>query len=584
MMRKNIQKGYALVTAMVVGVVAMSITSAVLLRMSSSTKQIVKREKVDQAMALTESVANTMLDAIAEISVDTDLDNDGNADEFDWGVYLSAGDLVQSIHGTDAGYRRLMDLVDASNQPLNQDSNTIKISELTNSGALVRSYPTSGLASTFINSLETNASHSPDFWRIYNKDDNSNFGAAFNGNSMAAILKDMHSQAQSVYRVERNGLEADVIVSLAPLATNISDRNDAVMHNSATFVEHHDVYHLQVTTQIPNMANPQETRRVEVIFQRPVTRENTTDPVFDHAILSDGDIDLGNKDTSAGDSATVIDSLQNGDVHTNGNLIIGSQGSVQGKATATGTVTINNPNLTLPTTDCTGPGAPPSCASPDPRAALTPSKIKNPGESKSGAEEVPLPEFDIDNLPSTPCPTSGSPLVLEDCTYSGSLPGGPKDIVIKGRVYFDDQFNVTGGNSTIKCEKNAAGNPCLLVAENGIDIGGNVNFNNGNEIEAIFYNKNGDINIRGGSDSPNSDHGNLFYNADPNGTIFQNGNTEFFGALISKGDVVGVGNASSFGIQRDSDMEALRYYLKPNPPEKEDLYPNIVSWQAVNVS
>lgn len=579
------QRGYALVASMAAGIVALSITSAVMLRMVGSTSQIVHRSIQDEAISLNESLMNHVLDKISDLTVQEDLDGNGKM-----GIYYSARDLSQYIHSND-----FLDVGQASDTSL-------KISTPA-SGTLPSGYQnskfngSSGSTATFLNSLESNPAHSPSFWSAY-KADNYSAGSNLNlGGSVGTVsgfsIQQLHSNMQSVYTIEKGSgkdkLQAQAVISVVPLATDISNTQDAVLHNAATFHNHHDVLKLRVTTYIPNMQAPKAHNTLDVIVNRPVIRPDNTDFNLNHAILMDGDVDAGNWDTTSGPCAgqtggsgiagnPCIDSTTSGDVHSNGHLNIGPNGHIQGKATAVGNVVVQNKP---PLPDYEFQAGTGDVRETD--SGIT-SALDNAEGSQSGVEEVPIPEFKQDNLPTTPCagypPSMGTTAVYANCMINGDLDlaNSHYSVEFSGTVHIKGNFTNKG---SVKC---VGSSPCrIVIDENANTQGGAVM---GNEIEALFIVRGQSATAGttcldlGGNVSTDGSHGTLFYVPNPNcGTHFH-GNSEFFGAIVSKGQFTGSGNATSFGIQRDSDMSSLAELLDAKPTTKDQLYPKVISWKS----
>lgn len=86
------------------------------------------------------------------------------------------------------------------------------------------------------------------------------------------------------------------------------------------------------------------------------------------------------------------------------------------------------------------------------------------------------------------------------------------------------------------------------------------------------------LNVGGNPDAA-GEYGSLFYVNNPDCNTRIHGNSDFFGGIITKGSVDTMGNASEYGIQRDSDMTALSIFLKPVPVLKNELFPALISWK-----
>ncbi|MGV3523500.1 MAG: hypothetical protein ACO1RX_04710 [Candidatus Sericytochromatia bacterium] len=581
--RKIKQRGYALVTTMGVGVVALTITSAVLLRMGSSTAQIAQREKQDEAQNISELVLNHTLDAIAEITSRT---SDALGEDSEPGIYVSARELAAFMH--------TQDFLNTSDNGKNSIVLTLRSSSTPTAYANGQGHYFN-TNHPFWNSLDTQPTHSDTFWNAFQ---NATPDTALGGTSV--VLGDvtlpnenldvLHTQAYTVYRVQKGKMTADVVLSLVPLATNISGDElperaaDEELHDGDTFANHNDVFKVRVQTFLPSLEQTQRTHKLDVIVNRPVRRNDVAETAFRHAVLAGKNLSLQNFNTSSGPcaagdgGATCIDNTTNGDVHSNGNLSIGAQGHVQGKATSKGNTNVNGD--ILPATEFThGSG------DADPRNSTNvTNRVDNAPESRSGSDEIPIPELELDTSAedTQPCEVPNPQpdvLVLENCVLDDSL-----DIKNKKSVEYRGKVHIKGDLSVFGSQRCTGSGPCRITVDGVADIKGNGDSTYNSTQESLFV-INGEgvesgncLNVGGNPDAAGA-YGSLFYVNNPDCNTRIHGNSDFFGGIITKGSVDTMGNASQYGIQRDSDMSALSIFLKPVPVLKNELFPALISWK-----
>ncbi len=575
------ERGYALVTAMVMGIVAMSITAAVIFRISNSSSQIVQRETKDEALALGESVMTHVMDTIAEIS-QTNTCGNGALTSSCMGILKTATQISQDLHSSGN------DWIGVSNQA---DSQLVFSRPPSLPSGKYQQYFSTSANSTFFNSFDSNVNHSSNFWNTFKHIDNQQIGSSLNldlggGNTISNFsINNLHNSAYSIYRVKRvtgkKVVQADVLISVVPLATNILGKTETELHPTtdaaANFINHRDVMKIRTVTYVPGINNPKQTKVLDMIVNRPAISEPNpaNDYTFAHALLAGGDVSMGNWDTSAGPTAASIDTAQSGDVHVNGDITFGPNGAVQGKVTASGTVDISG--TILPTTEWDG------VDTTDPRNGIPTTKLSNREQSRSGADEQTIPDFKVDNLPTAACPAVSSSAVVRmtNCKISGTLnlPNSHYEVEFEGTVWITGSMINKG---SVRCVGSV---PCRIVVDETVDHGGNADTNFNSEQESLYIVRNTgsastclDI---GGTPGASGDHGNLYYISDPNCDTTLRGNSEFFGGIITRGGFTGSGNATNQGIQRDSDMDALRMYLTPllKPLPKRQLYPGVISWK-----
>lgn len=588
-------KGYALVSVMALGVVTLTITSAILLRMSSSAKQISLREQTDEALNISESVANQVMDAMAEFSSKASVDGVSNG----FGVYFTANELAKRMLTEDDGF----DGTDFLNSTLSGNSD-IQYTRDPDTSSAKHTYPSfssAGNGGNFFGSVEKNFEHSQKFWDTFTESstaEGQTIDLGSNGPSYSTSnpfsFQSLHTAAFTTYKVtnKAKNISGEVQISLVPVGTDIEGIADEEMHNSATFEDHDDIFKLKVTTYIPTKASPRVSKTVDVIIKRPAERKNNDIPFPESAVLSEGIMDLGNVDTTAGPCAgvlgTCIDSTQKGDVHSNTSVTIGSNGSIQGKVTAVNTATVKTTQL--PTTVY-------SSAEPTNRdSADVTTRVSNSHDSRSGADRIEVPQMDTDtsDVDDTECvDLDPDPDVIryKDCKLTGGYNKNnnqdPK-LELEGKVHIAGDFNNKG---SVRCVGDDE--PCRIVIDGVADTGGNGSSNYYSEQPSIYMVRGVDSsgnqltgsNLNcldiGGTPDATGENGTLFFVENPNCGSKFHGNFEFFGAVFTNGTFTGVGNASSAGIHRDSDMTTLHKFQKKVPKDKDELFPKMVSWKKV---
>lgn len=564
--RRMQQKGYALVSSMLFAVVSLTITGAVLTRMSMGTQQVSAREQEDTSLSFTESAINHVMDSIARKTFEAPT--------------LTAKAMINEFHGPNKDWLGVA----------HQSTSKLKITRPTN---LPQNYSTQAANSghAFFNSIETNNTHTLNFWNHFKEGGNSQDIGSAVGIS-ATTLDALHAANYSVYHLQQGRHEADFVVSVIPLSHSISDAADEDLHkggnNGAEIVPHADVFKIRATAYVPSIADARRTRSVDLVIRRPVRNPLIPAKTFDfeHAILADGKIELQNKTTYSGLAADLIDDVQAGDIHSNNSITFGSNGKVHGKATSAGWIELAEDGI-VPDTLYTGDPL-------DPRFKTT--QVTNKEGTRSKVDPIEIPEFIYEDLviedrstnPATydiqesadfpECPANTT--VYKNCFVNGdlSLTGGA-NVRFEGNVYINGALKQKG-NGTITAGPNPAdpnAPPVRVVVKNDIDLGGTSN-SQGNTKEVLFMTLAGNIDIAG-NPGTNGENGAIFVVNDPSKMATFSGNQEFFGAMISRGKVRGNGNAG--GIKRDSDMKSMANLVKPifkNLPLSA-FYPRVVSWK-----
>ncbi|PKL77090.1 MAG: hypothetical protein CVV27_06910, partial [Candidatus Melainabacteria bacterium HGW-Melainabacteria-1] len=453
---------------------------------------------------------------------------------------------------------------------------------------------TTGDSGLFYDSLETSPSHSGSFWAAFHQSaPNLAMPApsiSLSGlTATATTLENLHRQAYKLYRLKAGNHQADVEVSIVPLTTSISGRSDADLHRrtGSSFANHTDLLKVRILTYVPSVMHPQWTGKVEAIVHRPVIRIDRSGVALSHALLAESNIDLQNFNTSSGDcaagsgGASCIDLTTQGDVHSNGNLTIGANGYVQGKATATGIVDVHG--TALPATDYSyGSGD----ADPRNDAHVT-DRISDAAHSRSQLTSFPIPEIDsdtsgVDAIPCTDLDPDPNRIRYADCRITGNLNIGNNDYVeYQGTVHISGDLRVNGSQ---RC---GGSEPCRIVVDGTATVSGNGSSNYNSSQEAIYIVKGNGANSGdtcldiGGTPDAEGSFGSLFFVDNPLCNTQVRGNSDFFGGIITRGSVETLGNASNYGIQRDANMDSLQIYFLPVPAPKNLLMPELVIWKEL---
>lgn len=295
----------------------------------------------------------------------------------------------------------------------------------------------------------------------------------------------------------------------------------------------YDLIKLFSISSIPSISAENKTvRKFVALVQRP----KDVSISLDHAILSDGDINLGNgnADGSYTNDTTLV--TKEGDVHTNGDLRIGAGGYVDGDASATGTVTI------------------------DTGGQVT-------GTVTSSASEKPVPEMDYENpFPTASCVEGGThdnTIINGPCTYTGNYSiSGNQTLTITGKVYIKGNYSETGNARIISASPMA-----MLIVTGDLKTAGNGSTDVNKKM--AFVSTGGDMSVVG-----NGDIKGLFVNENPSGDISITGNGNVFGGIIAKGTVAFSGQNST--VIRDLNMSNAPFKI---PADSYNM--RLVSWKEI---
>ncbi len=578
MILKKRQSGLALITALIVSTIVLIVTSVLVYKVASNGKDIVRRENEDKSLQFAESAIHHLLNKMTDLSYSSS--NVSNAGR------LTAAEIAQQVHTTDwidtTNNTKFSTKSGYSKDDLSSDSFITSLNTNPNHSTLISNFfsNTNYSIQNTASSTAQNTSNNLGL-KLFTYDSSSNPNAVSNIDSANFKLDSLHEKGYTTYHYvddSKGQFQADFKISVLPIRTNIKNRDDVELHGGGTngngsIMSHYDIMKIRAIAYIPSIENPKVTKTLDLIINRPIKLGDSVPYNFAHAILTGGNADLGNKDTTSGTTSTTLDTEQHGDVHANGDLTFGANGKVNGKATAGGTVHLANGDVPTTTYDSTN--------SSDPRFSTT--QVTDKDGTKSGVNEFPIPDFDVSGLPTTPCPAVTNDAILIDCIVTGDLNiSGNMDVQFQGTVYITGNLTQSGNTNL-----NTTGTTAVRVVvgdgvtsnTGAIDLAGGSN--NANTKEALFISRalpnTQAITIRGNPGTTGA-NGSVFVSVNENTTSTISGNVSFFGALITKGDVNSNGNSG--GIKRDSDLSALEAFVVPHY-DRSAFRPQIVSWQEI---
>jgi hypothetical protein len=434
------------------------------------------------------------------------------------------------------GFEHVVDWLNKKNDPGNSDD---KLNTLLNTSA-------SALISDFYST-----STSPLLgvqlinWSYNNSGSSNPVMPGFNSNLQLDLFNSINNISS-----RSSGLKGQFEVGIEPITDN------TLISNA------YDLYKVASVSFIPTKQNARITRRFVAIIQRPKVYSAS----LNNAILSQGDVNLGNADTAASNTPITV-TTTGGDVHTNGNLTIGPNGKIDGNASAVGTVTVSSGGTVT-------------------------------GTTTNGAEKLPIPDVRYEK-PTTPCSPNGDlnigngdVKVLENCVLTGDFRmSNGSTVIIKGTVYIDGQVDQQGGNLF------AAGNIAKLVTTKEMSTAGGSNsiitdsmiesLNIDQTLKSTLSTTNKFIFV---SDPPanspllspsikitgNSSVQGLFVSRQNGAGIEVTGGGSIFGSIIADGQVTFTSNNTQ--IIRDLSLTQSPYLYFPNSHTMR-----IISWKEINI-
>jgi type II secretory pathway pseudopilin PulG len=328
-----------------------------------------------------------------------------------------------------------------------------------------------------------------------------------------------------------------------------------------------DFIKIDSVAYIPNKANPKMKREIVAFIQRPKTAAVN----LNQAIASDGILDIaGSASTNSGPSPNL------GHIHSNKAITVtGGANDIYGNATSTGTI---SSNLNV---EPAGVNSKQENADPVPIPDYNPNppattKV-HPGstlQSSDGFGQVINGNYTYDGFNiQTGATIQNETIVLKNCVINGDLEiKANSKLIIEGTVYIKGSFKQTGGIIL------GQGGVNQLVTEGSMEITGNSQYVSATPTDnkSIFISKAAcgatpSIKIKGDAGA-----GGVYYTSNPDSCVEIGGNSEIFGAVISKGSVKVSGSPV---VKRDLNLNNIAAMLNPN-----SFRMRVASWEEVKPS
>ncbi len=573
--KRNIQKGFALITVLMFAVIVLVTTGAIMLRITQASKEISARDFYDKSSGISDAILSNVIDWL-------------NKENYDYAV-------KSSPNVTKTGIEYISKLYQTSETGLMQKTDTNSSSTNTKATADLSVVPSSVEVNDELG--DSNSSTPIDYTK--NLFLTSFMTAPGNistivGSGMKDLVVDMPSSVNStdpvmqalyaspnkltdmMYRsfmVKTDTFSQEVRVSIIPITTNINNLDEITLHgnwsgNSALVMAHTDVFKLIAKSCIPDCSTSINPRKYELIIQRPIAPH--MDFNFNQAVLSDGAIDVKNAKTNSG--PLYVNNTNEGDVHSNDYVAIGSTGKVGGKVTSSKLAYFGTEGNIPPAND---PNVIPNSGIPAAGHPLSnTSQIFNKTDSKSNVPEIPLPKFEFGAMPTTPCNTApvAGVVTLKDCVITDASYELAANVLtkIEGTVYFT-------GNFVQKGDFMATGtDPVRIIVEGTIDISGNSAAVMSTTSPMFVSNSPAQPAIKiSGNPGTGTEFGAVFYTSNPDATVQVRGTADVFGSILSSGKVEFDGGMT---MKRDTDLSAISNSFPPSP---DDCRIEIVSWKEI---
>lgn len=504
-------KGIALITSLVMTTAVIGILTVVLYKITTTTKEVLVVQRVNTAKNIADEGLENMVDW---------LNNRNNPENYKLQALTNPLNEPSELLRTMTTQEFL--------QPINNDITSLtSLAAATNTLTLATNLPTGFLKSIYHQATNSKTSFPPIIVpNIENVD--------LNGYLNSQSLKQLDNSAR-IYTYnnigQSNKNKGQFRIGVSPIESKID----------------YDLLRVGINSYVPSISDPNAIiKKYVAVVQRP----KDVKIKFTQAILAGGNINLGNGDTQGGTTATTLVANE-GDVHTNQSLTIGPNGTINGDASASGTINnavTNNTNISGTTT----PNAP----------------------------EKPIPKIDYQNpFPTNTCsdldPDSKKIKYDGDCVVPGDLVlSGQEELTITGKVYVNGNYSETGQAKIIGVTPQ---NPLLpnynkmpmLITMGDLETSGNGS-TSATDNKMLFISVAGDMAIKG-----NGTVNGLFINDNPNGTVDVTGNGSIFGGIISKNTVKFSG----------TNATVTRNIALTNLPEKidADAYSmRLISWKEIN--
>ncbi|MFN8575464.1 MAG: hypothetical protein U0354_01280 [Candidatus Sericytochromatia bacterium] len=512
-LRNRNDKGIALITSLVMTTVVIGILTVVLYKITSTTKEVLVVQRVNTAKNIADEGLENMVDW---------LNNRNNPENYK---------------------------LQALSNPLNEPNELLRTmtSEEFLQPVNVNITSLSGLEST-INSLTLATNMPSDFLKsIYHQATNSKtaFPPIIIPNIEGTVLNSYLPTGQKLSQLDDNAR----IYTYKNIGKDNKNKGQfRIGVNAVTSKIDHDILKIGINSYVPAIGDPKAiVKKYIAVVQRP----KDVKIKYTQAILAGGNINLGNGDTQAGTTPTTLVANE-GDVHTNQSLTIGPNGTINGDASASGTINnsvTNNTNISGTTT----PNAP----------------------------EKPLPKIDYQNpFPTNECqdldPDPNKILYNGDCVAheTNISLNGQEELTITGRVYVRGSYSEGGQGKIIgktpqnPLDPNYNKIPMLITMGNLSTSGNAATESTDNRM--LFISVKGNMDITG-----NAAINGLFINDNPNGVVDVKGNGSIFGGIISQNTVKFSGTNAT--VTRNTALTNL-----PQKIDAEDYNMRLISWKEIN--
>jgi hypothetical protein len=297
------------------------------------------------------------------------------------------------------------------------------------------------------------------------------------------------------------------------------------MNPTGIATSNEDYIEIKSIGYVPSKVNFKAKKIVTAIIKRPLVSNLS----IKEAVLSGGDINMGNGDTDSGTTPNPTTFTAEGDIHSNKSISLGPNSDINGNASAV--LGISNSN-----------------------------KVTGTATPNAQSKPIPSAKYKID---STPCVMTivgnkkmyAPPLGKEACTYTGNLPASANDkVMISGTVYVTGSISAQG-QTTFE----SVGTLAKLIVENDVGFGGNASATPLTS-RLMVVSRNGNVTISG-----NGTVYGIVFQENPNKSVTFNGQGNnpigLFGAIISSG---GVNINGQVSVIRDLTLSSMDLVNDPN--------------------
>ncbi len=439
-----------------------------------------------------------------------------------------------ALNVAEEGFEHIVDWLNKKNDPGNSEDKLATLLNTSGSALITDFYSVSDSPLLGVQMIN---------WSYNNSEANQLIMPGFDSNLKLDLFNSINNSSGKI-----SGLKGQFEVGIEPITDN------TIISSS------YDLYKIASVAYIPSKQNARISRRFMAIVQRP--KVYSAD--LNNAILSLGNVNLGNADTAASNTAVTV-TTTGGDVHTNGNLTIGANGKIDGNASAVGTVTVSSGGVVT-------------------------------GTTTNGADKLPIPEIRYER-PTTPCSpngnlniSNGDVQVLENCVLTGDIRmSNGSTVIFKGTVYIDGEFDQQGGNIfsagnvtklVVTKEMSTAGGANSIITDSMIE---NLNVSQTIKDSLSINNKfifvsdppaNSDLLDPAIKITGNSSVQGLFVSKQNGAEVEVTGGGSIFGSIIGNGEVTFTSNSTQ--ITRDLALTQSPYLYFPNAHTMR-----IISWKEI---